>query len=45
MPNVECYRTYRQTLTYILRYCDFLSEEEWRKISGMNILGLFGEEE
>ena len=44
MPNVERFCTYRQTLTYILDHCDFLSEDDRRKIFGLNILRLLGEE-
>ncbi len=41
MPNVERYCSYRQALTYLTEYCDFLSEEELRRILSENALSLF----
>ncbi len=41
MPNVERYCTYRQSLSYVLDYCDFLSSEDKEKIFRSNTLGLF----
>ena len=43
MPNVERFCTYRQTLTYILHHCEFLTEADRRMIFGENILRLMGE--
>lgn len=40
-PNVERYCTYRQALTYVYDYCDFLTEEDRRKIFRENTLGMF----
>jgi predicted TIM-barrel fold metal-dependent hydrolase len=42
MPNVERYCTYRQALTYVQAYCDFLSGADREKILGRNVLSLFG---
>jgi len=42
MPNVARYCTYRQTLTYIYDYSDFLSETERKKIFHDTTLSLFG---
>ncbi len=41
MPNVERYCTYRQALTYALDHCDFLTDDDRRKIFGANTLSLF----
>jgi predicted TIM-barrel fold metal-dependent hydrolase len=41
MPNVARYCTYRQTLTYIYDYSDFLSEAERRKIFHDTTLSFF----
>lgn len=43
MPNIERYCTYRQTLTYILDYCDFITAEDREKIFQRNTLSLFGQ--
>ena len=41
MPNVERYCTYRQSLTYLQDYCDFISESDIEKILSTNTLSLF----
>jgi predicted TIM-barrel fold metal-dependent hydrolase len=41
MPNVARYCTYRQTLTYIYDYSDFLSEAERQNIFHDTALSLF----
>jgi len=41
MPNVERYCTYRQTLTYLLDYSDFLPEPDRVKIFGETTRSLF----
>lgn len=41
MPNVERYCTYRQSLTYVLDYCDFLSSDDREKIFGKNVYDIF----
>ena len=41
MPNVERFCTYRQSLDYVLRYCDFLSDAEMELILGGNAVGLY----
>jgi predicted TIM-barrel fold metal-dependent hydrolase len=42
MPNVERYCTYRQSLTYVSDYCDFISGEDREKIFRRNTLSLLG---
>jgi predicted TIM-barrel fold metal-dependent hydrolase len=42
MPNVERFCTYAQSVNYVRRYCDFLSESEKAKILGGNIDQLLG---
>lgn len=42
VPNVERYCTYAQSLTYITRYCNFLSDSDKELILGKNVLGIFG---
>ncbi len=41
MPNVERFCTYKQSLDYVRRYCDFLSEAEMDRILGANVRALF----
>jgi predicted TIM-barrel fold metal-dependent hydrolase len=41
MPNVERSCTYRQTLTYLTRYCDFISPADMDKIVGENANDLY----
>ena len=41
MPNVERYCTYRQSLDYILRYCDFLSAREKDLLLGDTAVELY----
>jgi predicted TIM-barrel fold metal-dependent hydrolase len=41
MPNVGRYCTYRQALTYVWDYCDFLTPTDRRKIFHGNSLSLF----
>ncbi len=41
MPNVGRYCTYRQSLTYVWDYCDFLTPADRRKIFRSNTLSLF----
>ena len=36
MPNVERFCTYRQSLDYVRRYCDFLTASEKDRILGLN---------
>jgi predicted TIM-barrel fold metal-dependent hydrolase len=42
MPNVERFCTYRQSLDYVRRYCDFLSPGEKDRILGDNVAELLG---
>ena len=42
MPNVERYCTYRQSLTYLTEYCDFIAADDLSRILGTNALSLFG---
>ena len=42
MPNVERFCTYAQSLTYLTRYCDFLTGAEQDKILGGNTARLYG---
>ena len=41
MPNVERYCTYKQSIDYIRKYCNFLSVQDKNKIFGDNIYKLF----
>ena len=41
MPNVERYCTYRQSIDYVRRYCDFLSSAEQDLIMGDNAARLY----
>lgn len=41
MPNVGRYCTYKQALTYVWDYCDFLSPTDRRKVFRDNTLSLF----
>lgn len=41
MPNVERYATYKQTLTYVSHYCDFVPADAMAGILGGNVLSLF----
>ena len=42
MPNVERFCTYRQSLDYVRRYCDFLSPVEMDRVLGDNTARLYG---
>jgi predicted TIM-barrel fold metal-dependent hydrolase len=42
MPNVERHCTYRQSLDYLRRYCDFIPPDDMAKICGGNVARLFG---
>ena len=42
MPNVERFCTYRQSLDYVRRYCDFLTAGEMDLILGGNAARLYG---
>ena len=42
MPNVERFCTYRQSLDYVRRYCDFLGAREKDLILGGNAARLYG---
>lgn len=42
MPNVERFCTYRQSLDYVRRYCDFLSEREMDLVLGDNAARVYG---
>ena len=42
MPNVERFCTYRQSLDYVRRYCDFLSGREMDLVLGGNAARLYG---
>jgi predicted TIM-barrel fold metal-dependent hydrolase len=42
MPNVERHCTYRQSLDYLRRHCDFIPPADMAKILGGNISKLFG---
>lgn len=42
MPNVERFCTYKQSLDYIRRYCDFFSAAEMDAVLGGNVAGLLG---
>ena len=42
MPNVERFCTYKQSLDYVRRYCDFLSASEKDLILGGNAAALIG---
>ena len=41
MPNVERFCTYRQSLDYVLRYCDFLTSSEMDLVLGGNTARLY----
>lgn len=41
MPNVERFCTYTQSLTYLTRYCDFLSGADQERILGGNAARLY----
>ena len=41
MPNVERFCTYKQSLDYVRRYCDFLSDDEMDRVLGANVRDLF----
>ena len=41
MPNVERSCTYRQTLTYLTRHCDFISAADLDRIVGGNANELY----
>lgn len=42
MPNVERNCTYRQSLDYLRRYCDFIPPSDLERILGSNLAALFG---
>ena len=42
MPNVERFCTYRQSLDYVLKYCEFLTAKEKELILGGNVADLCG---
>ena len=42
MPNVERFCTYRQSLDYVRRYCEFLIGHEMDLILGGNAARLYG---
>jgi predicted TIM-barrel fold metal-dependent hydrolase len=42
MPNVERFCTYRQSLDYVRRYCNFLSSSEMDLVLGQNTARLYG---
>lgn len=42
MPNVERFCTYKQSLDYVLRYCDFLNGREMDRILGANAAEIMG---
>jgi len=42
MPNVERHCTYRQSLDYLRRHCDFIPPGDMDKICGGNVARLFG---
>jgi predicted TIM-barrel fold metal-dependent hydrolase len=42
MPNVERFCTYRQSLDYVRRYCDFLKADEMDLVLGGNCARLYG---
>jgi predicted TIM-barrel fold metal-dependent hydrolase len=41
MPNVERFCTYRQSLEYLRRYCDFLPASDMDRILGDNAARLY----
>ncbi|MBA3506372.1 MAG: amidohydrolase family protein [Betaproteobacteria bacterium] len=41
MPNLERFCTYRQSLHYVQRYCDFLSPSDMDRILGGNAARLY----
>jgi predicted TIM-barrel fold metal-dependent hydrolase len=42
MPNVERFCTYKQSLDYIRRYCDFMTTAEMDRLLGGNLVDLLG---
>ena len=42
MPNVERHCTYKQSLDYLRRYCDFIPADDMDRICGDNVAELFG---
>ena len=42
MPNVERFCTYKQSLDYVRRYCDFLTATEKDRILGDNVAEMIG---
>jgi len=40
MPNVERFCTYKQSLDYLRRYCDFFTERELDRVLGDNLVSL-----
>lgn len=42
MPNVERFCTYKQSLDYVRRYCDFLTAAEKDRILGDNVAEMIG---
>ena len=43
LPNVERHCTYRQSLDYLRRYCDFIPPSDMARITGENTRALFSE--
>ena len=41
MPNVARFCTYKQSLDYVRRHCDFLGEAEMDRVLGANVRSLF----
>ena len=42
MPNVERHCTFRQSLDYLRKYCDFIPSGDMDRILGGNLAELFG---
>ncbi len=42
MPNVQRNCTYRQSMDYLRRHCDFISPSDMNRILGSNVANLFG---
>ena len=42
MPNVERFCTYKQSLDYVRRYCDFFAAAELDRVLGGNLVDLLG---